>query len=358
MRAALGLARRGLGLVWPNPAVGCVIVRDGRVVGRGWTRPGGRPHAETVALDAAGAEARGGTAYVTLEPCAHTGVTPPCAAALAAAGVARVVAPIADPDPRVNGRGFAALRAAGIEVSTGCLAADAAALNGGFLMRITRGRPRLTLKLATSIDGRIATAAGESKWITGPAARREVHLMRAKSDAVLIGAGTARADDPRLDVRDIGLGDARPVRVVATGGLDLPRNGHLGSSATAAPLWLCHRVVADAANRQAWTDRGATLIEVPSLPDGQLDLTALLQRLGGRGLTRVLCEGGGRLAAGLLNADLVDEVVTFTAGVALGAGAVAAVGAMDVGALALSPRFRLISQAEVDGDVRTRWIRT
>ncbi len=357
MRVALGLARRGLGRVWPNPAVGCVIVRDGRVVGRGWTQPGGRPHAERMALDAAGAEARGATAYVTLEPCAHVGRAGPCAPALAGAGLARVVVPIQDPDPRVNGQGFGTLRAAGVAVDTGCLADEAAALNAGFLSRITRGRPLLTLKLATSIDGRIATGAGESKWITGPGARREVHLMRARSDAVLVGAGTARTDDPRLDVREIGLEAVKPVRVVVTGALALPRGGHLGQSARQTPLWLCHHSEAEERRREAWTDCGAELIEVPFQSDGQLDLSAMFQRLGARGLTRVLCEGGGRLSGALLDADLVDELVTYTAGMALGADAVAAVGSMQVTALALAPRFRLVDVGRVGGDVRARWIR-
>ncbi|MBP7241770.1 MAG: bifunctional diaminohydroxyphosphoribosylaminopyrimidine deaminase/5-amino-6-(5-phosphoribosylamino)uracil reductase RibD [Amaricoccus sp.] len=357
MRTALGLARRGLGQVWPNPAVGCVIVADGTVAGRGWTQPGGSPHAETMALAAAGPRARGATAYVTLEPCAHVGRTPACAAELAAAGIARVVASIEDPDPRVKGKGFAMLRDAGVEVATGCLADEAAALNAGFLGRIELGRPRLTLKLATSIDGRIATGDGESRWITGPLARREVHLMRATSDAILIGAGTARADDPRLDVRNLGLATRRPVRVVVSGSLTLPREGHLGRSAGEAPLWLAHHAEADPARRQAWVERGATLVEIPFQPDGELDLGALLLRLGERGLTRVLCEGGGRLAGALLAADLVDEIVAFTAGMALGAEAVAAVGAMEVTALALAPRFRLADLKRVGGDVRARWER-
>jgi diaminohydroxyphosphoribosylaminopyrimidine deaminase/5-amino-6-(5-phosphoribosylamino)uracil reductase len=357
MRAALGLARRNLGRVWPNPAVGCVIVAEGRVVGRGWTQPGGRPHAEAVALAEAGAQARGATAYVTLEPCAHVGLTPPCADALVAAGIARVVVAISDPDPRVDGRGLGALRDAGVETALGVLAEEAAALNAGFLSRVARGRPRLTLKLATSLDGRIATGTGESRWITGPEARREVHLMRARADAVLVGAGTARTDDPRLDVRDIGLSDAQPVRVVVTGALSLPRNGHLGQSARQTPLWLCHHAEAEDARRRAWTEAGAVLIEVPFQEDGQLDLSALFQALGERGLTRVLCEGGGRLAGALLAADLVDEVVTYTAGLALGDEAVAAVGSMEIGTLALAPRFRLLSQRAVGGDVRAEWTR-
>lgn len=357
MRTAIGLARRGLGQVWPNPAVGCVIVADGVVAGRGWTQPGGRPHAETMALAAAGPRARGATAYVTLEPCAHVGRTPACAAELVAAGVARVVATIDDPDPRVDGKGYAMLRDAGVEVTTGCLADEAAALNAGFLSRIALGRPRLTLKLATSLDGRIATGDGESRWITGPLARRDVHLMRATSDAILIGAGTARADDPRLDVRNIGLAARQPVRIVVSGSLGLSRDSHLARSAGEAPLWLAHHVEADPARRAAWSERGATLVEIPFQPDGQLDLGVLFQRLGDQGLTRVLCEGGGRLAGALLAADLVDEVVAYVAGMALGGDAIASVGPMEVAVLALAPRFRLADLRRVGGDLKTRWER-
>ncbi len=318
MRAALGLARRGLGRVWPNPAVGCILVREGRVVGRGRTGDGGRPHAEAAALAEAGAQARGATAYVTLEPCAHTGQTPPCTAALIAAGVARVIVAIEDPDPRVNGRGVEALREAGLAVEVGCLATEAVALNRGFLRRMSTGRPMLTLKLAASIDGRIATGTGESRWITGPRARSEVHLMRAQADAVLIGAGTVRSDDPRLDVRGLGITDSNPVRVVVSGALSLPRDGHLAQTAGTVPLWLCHDSEADAARRKVWSDLGAELIEIPYQADGQLDLSAMMQRLGDRGLTRVLCEGGARLAAALIHADLVDEVVCYTAGAGAG----------------------------------------
>jgi diaminohydroxyphosphoribosylaminopyrimidine deaminase/5-amino-6-(5-phosphoribosylamino)uracil reductase len=358
MRAALGLARRGLGRVWPNPAVGCLIVADSRVVGRGWTQPGGRPHAETEALAQAGERARGATAYVTLEPCAHTGRTPPCTEALVAAGIARVVVALRDPDPRVDGRGLAALAAAGIAVDVGCLAEAAATLNRGFITRITQGRPALSLKLAASLDGRIATGSGESRWITGARARAEVHLARAQSDAVLVGAGTARSDDPRLDVRGLGIEDADPVRVVVTGALALPRSGHLGQSARSVPLWLCHHAEAEDARRTAWQEQGAELLEIPFQPDGQLDLAAMMQRLGARGLTRVMCEGGGRLAAALLAADLVDEVTMYTAGLALGDQAVAAVGPLEIEALQLAPRFRLIDTARIGPDVRSRWERS
>src|SRR5512134_1017521 len=222
MGVALTLARRGLGNTWPNPSVGCVLVRDGRVVGRGWTQPGGRPHAETEALRRAGDLARGATAYVTLEPCSHHGRTPPCCNALIAAGVARVVCAMRDPDPRVDGRGFARLREAGIEVVEGLLEAEAQALNAGFARRIREGRPFVTLKLATTLDGRIATARGESRWITGPEARREAHALRARHDAILVGSGTAVSDDPDLSCRLPGAAPVKSLRVIADARLRTP----------------------------------------------------------------------------------------------------------------------------------------
>ncbi len=358
MRAALGLARRGLGRVWPNPSVGCVVVSPaGVVLGRGVTGASGRPHAETLALAQAGAEARGATAYITLEPCAHVGRTPPCAEALIAAGIARAVVSIADPDARVNGAGIARLRAAGVAVETGALAAEASDLAAGFLTRVRTGRPRLTLKLATTLDGRIATAAGESRWITGPAARRAVHLMRAQADAVLIGAGTARADDPALTVRDLGLAAANPVRIVVSGALSVARGSRLGRSATEAPLWLCHHGEAEADRIAAWREIGAETLEIPFDADGQLDLGAMFRLFGARGLTRVLCEGGGRLAAALIGADLVDEIVAFTAGRALGDEGTPAIGGLGIAALDSAPHYRLVETSAVGGDIRSRWER-
>lgn len=361
MRTALGLARRGLGRVWPNPAVGCVIVasRDGgdEVVGRGRTADGGRPHAEAAALAEAGERARGATVYVTLEPCVRAGRAGACTEALVAAGVGRVVVAIEDPDPRVSGAGIAALAAAGIDVEVGCLAAEAAALNRGFLRRVTTGRPMMTLKLAASLDGRIATGTGESRWITGPRARSEVHLLRAQADAILVGAGTVRSDNPRLNVRSLGIEDRNPVRVVVSGALSLPRDGHLAATARDAPLWLCHDEEAEEGRRNAWQELGAELIEIPYQADGQLDLSAMMQRLGDRGLTRVLCEGGGRLAAALIEDDLVDEIVCYTAGLALGASAVPAIGDLEITALQLAPRFSLLGVASVGPDMRSHWQR-
>ncbi|MBX6375722.1 MAG: bifunctional diaminohydroxyphosphoribosylaminopyrimidine deaminase/5-amino-6-(5-phosphoribosylamino)uracil reductase RibD, partial [Acetobacteraceae bacterium] len=242
MRAALALARRGLGNAWPNPAVGCVLVRDGRVVGRGWTQPGGRPHAETEALRRAGPEgARGATAYVTLEPCSHHGRTPPCCDALIAAGVARVVVALQDPDSRVNGRGIARLRAAGIAVETGLCEAEARAINAGFIRRIHLGLPLVTLKLATTLDGRIATATGESRWITGPEARREAHALRARHDAVLVGSGTVLADDPDLTCRLPGMAKTPVLRVVADSRLRTPPAARLVATARQVPTWIVTR---------------------------------------------------------------------------------------------------------------------
>lgn len=354
MRLALGLAGRGLGNVWPNPAVGCVIVQGGRIVGRGWTQPGGRPHAERRALDQAGAAARGATAYVTLEPCAHHGKTPPCAEALSAAGIARVVSALEDPDPRVSGRGHAMLRAAGIAVETGVLAAEARAAQAGFLSRIERGRPWLALKLGASFDGRIALANGESQWITGPQARAQVQALRARFDAVLVGGGTARADDPLLTVRDFTPLRA-PVRVVASRRLDLPRR-RLAGSVGQAPLWLLHGPEAPPEARAFWAGLGAELIEVPG-HDAGLDPAALLAALGARGLTRVFCEGGGQFAASLMAAGLVDELIGFTAGVVLGGDARPGIGDLGLTRLAEAPRYRLDSLQPVGPDLLGRWLR-
>ncbi len=355
MALALSLGRRGQGTCWPNPAVGCVIVAEGRVVGRGWTRPGGRPHAETEALTRAGPAARGATAYVTLEPCAHHGQTPPCAEALIAAGIARVVAPIEDSDPRVEGQGFARLRAAGVAVTTGVLSDRAMRDHAGFFLRTEQGRPLVTLKLAGSFDGRIATASGHSQWITGPLARRAVHAMRARHDAVLVGAGTARADDPALTVRDLGI-TRQPVRVVASRRLDLPLLGQLARSAAQTPLWLCCGHDAQPEQRAAWEGLGARLLPC-AVRHGQLDPTDILRQLGGAGLTRLFCEGGSALAASLLGADLVDELVGFTAGLTIGAEGLPSIGALGLDRLASAPRFTLSEYRRIGPDILHRWSR-
>jgi diaminohydroxyphosphoribosylaminopyrimidine deaminase/5-amino-6-(5-phosphoribosylamino)uracil reductase len=331
-----------------------VIVNAGRIVGRGWTQPGGRPHAETQALAQAGEAARAATAYVTLEPCAHHGKTPPCAQALVQAGVSRVVCALGDPDPRVDGGGFATLRAAGIIVETGLMAPAARTDHAGFLLRITENRPFLTLKIATTLDGRIATANGDSQWITGPQARRAVHAMRARHDAVLVGAGTARADDPGLTVR--GLGVARqPVRVVISGALDLPLTGQLARTARDVPVWLIHGPQADPARIEAWQALGATCLSVEAGAEGRPDPRAALAALAGQGLTRVLCEGGGALAASLLQAGCVDRLVLFAGGALIGADGRAALGPLGLTRLAQAPRMVLEHSQPIGPDLLHIW---
>ncbi|WP_172331214.1 bifunctional diaminohydroxyphosphoribosylaminopyrimidine deaminase/5-amino-6-(5-phosphoribosylamino)uracil reductase RibD [Mangrovicoccus sp. HB161399] len=356
MALALSLGARGLGRVWPRPSVGCVIVKDGRIIGRGWTQGQSGPHGEAMALAQAGEAARGATAYVTLEPCAHHGRTPPCSEALVRAGVARVVSALEDPDPRVAGKGHAILRAAGIAVDTGLMAAEALASHEGFLKRIGQGRPMLTLKLATSFDGRIATASGESQWITGPEARRLVHLQRATHDAVLIGGGTARDDDPSLTVRGLGIAE-QPVRVALSRRLDLPLDGTLARTARDIPVWLVHGPDAPEARREAFAATGAVLIEAALGEGRQLGPAAVMEALGGAGLTRVYCEGGGMLAASFLQAGLADRLIGFTAGLALGAEGRPSLGAMELAHLADAPRFDLIESRPVGPDVMHLWRR-
>jgi diaminohydroxyphosphoribosylaminopyrimidine deaminase/5-amino-6-(5-phosphoribosylamino)uracil reductase len=353
MQAALGLARRGLGNVWPNPAVGCVIVKDGRVIGRGWTQPGGRPHAETEALARAGAAAKGATAYVSLEPCAHHGKTPPCAEALFAAGLTRVVVALQDPDARVAGAGIARLRQAGIAVETGIREPEAAELNAGFLKRVGIGTPLVTLKLATSLDGRIATASGESRWITGPAARERAHLLRATNDAILVGTDTVIADDPELTCRLPGLAGRSPVRVVLDRRLRIPPTATVFDAPAASPVWVVTSATTDQARKTALRDGGIEIIEIEAGgPDG-LDLPAVLAALGGRGLTRLLVEGGGRLAAALLRQRLIDRLVWFHAPVLIGGDGVPAVAPLGFAALAEAPQFEPLACETLGKDVTT-----
>jgi diaminohydroxyphosphoribosylaminopyrimidine deaminase/5-amino-6-(5-phosphoribosylamino)uracil reductase len=351
MRAALALARRGLGRTWPNPSVGCVLVNDGRVVGRGWTQPGGRPHGETEALERAGAAARGATAYVSLEPCCHWGRTPPCTDALIAAGVRRVVIAIEDPDARVAGAGIARLRAAGIAVELGLCAAEAEEINAGFLMRVRRGRPLVTLKLAASLDGRIATGAGESQWITSPPARDRTHALRAVHDAIMVGVATVIADDPQLTCRLPGLGARSPVRVVLDSHSRIPPAARLVAGAHSPPSWVVTLTTAPVERQAALRDRGVEVIAVGADGDGRIDLAAALRALGERGLTRLLVEGGGRLAAALLRAGLVDRLVWVHAPLVIGGDGIPAVAALGLAALADAPGFARRSSDVVGADL-------
>lgn len=350
MGIALGLARRGHGNVWPNPSVGCVVVRDGIVVGRGWTQPGGRPHAETEALARAGSASRGATAYVTLEPCAHHGRTPPCADAFVSAGVARVVVALQDPDPRVDGGGIARLRAAGIEVETGVCADQAAEVAAGFLLRIGAGRPQVTVKLATTLDGRIATGSGESRWITGEVARALGHGLRARCDAILVGAATAALDDPDLTCRLPGLESRSPVRVVVDGATPLPPTHKLVAGARDLPTIVLVAAGADAERRKAYTGAGAEIEEVPRGSDGRTDLAAALQALGARGITRLLVEGGGRTIASLMREDLVDRLVWFRAPRVIGGDGTPGIAELGLDSLDAAPEFVKLSARSAGED--------
>lgn len=353
MAHALSLGQRGLGRTWPNPAVGCVIVQGNLIVGRGWTQPGGRPHAEVMALAQAGQGARGATAYVTLEPCAHHGKTGPCVDALIAAGITRVVTALTDPDPRVSGKGHASLRAAGIAVTENILSDKARAANAGFLKRVTKGLPLITLKLGLTLDGRIATATGQSRWITSPQSRRAVHALRLNHDAVLVGAGTARTDNPDLTVRDLGA-THQPIRIVLDARLSHDPQSRLGQTAKQSPVWLCHTDHAPEDARKAWQHTGATLIHCAA-NGPHINLTDAMQRLATLGLTRILCEGGATLAAALINEGLVDDLITFTAGKLIGASGSPALGQLPDAPLKDLPTLSLIESRLIGPDTMTYW---
>ncbi len=367
MSVALRLARRGLGNVWPNPAVGCVLLRhdtDGpQVIGRGWTQPGGRPHAETEALrraeEAYGADAaRGAIAFVSLEPCDHTGKTPPCSQALLDAGVGRVVVACEDPDKRVAGAGLRRLRDAGVDVVAGVCEPEARELNAGFFMRCIEGRPLVTLKCATTLDGKIAAHGGQSKWITGEAARARGHLMRAQNDAIAVGIGTALADDPDLTCRLWGLEDRSPVRVVIDSRLRLPLTSRLVATSVDRPTWLITRGDNEGDRLGAYRDAGVETIEVAPDADGRVDLAAGLSALAGRGITRLLVEGGAELSAQLVAADLVDRLAWFRAPSLLGGDGISAISALGLDAPGEAPRFEMAARIPLGQDMLETYVRT
>src|SRR6204780_2658306 len=303
MQLALTLGRRGEGRPWPNPAVGAVVVKDGVIVGRGWTQPGGRPHAEPEALARAGEAARGATLYVTLEPCSHVGKSPPCADAIIAADIARVVSAIEDPNPEVAGQGHARLRAAGITVDIGLGATEAARDHAGHFRRIRDKRPHVILKLAVSSDDKIGASGRKPVAISGEAARARVHLLRAQCDAILVGIGTVRTDDPLLTCRLPGMEARSPVRVVLHRSLRIPGAGRLGDSARNTPLWVVTSNLAEAPAAAMLGAAGAQVIRVTSTPTG-LDLPSALRALAERGITRLLVEGGARVASSFVAAGL------------------------------------------------------
>jgi diaminohydroxyphosphoribosylaminopyrimidine deaminase / 5-amino-6-(5-phosphoribosylamino)uracil reductase len=351
MQLALTLGRRGQGRTWPNPAVGAVVVKDGIFVGRGWTQPGGRPHAEPEALQRAGDAARGATLYVTLEPCSHVGKSPPCADAVIAAGIARVVSAIEDPNPEVAGQGHAKLRAAGIAVDIGLEAADAARDHAGHFRRVRDHRPHVILKLAVSVDDKIGAAGGKQVAITGETARTRVHLLRAQCDAILVGIGTVLADDPQLTCRLPGMEARSPVRVVLDPSLRIPGDSRLVRSARETPLWVVTSETAEAAAAMRLGAAGAQIIRLA--PTAALDLDAVLRALSKRGITRVLVEGGSRIAASFVAAGLVDAFWLLRGPGALGTEGVAALDALPLSALTESPTFERRVSEILDKDTLT-----
>lgn len=351
MQLALALGRRGQGRTWPNPAVGAVVVKDGVILGRGWTQPGGRPHAEPVALQRAGEAARGATLYVTLEPCSHHGKSPPCADAIIAAGIARVVSAIEDPNPQVAGQGHARLRDAGIQVDVGLCRNEAARAHAGHFLRVREQRPYVMLKLAVSADGKIAAAGNKPVQITGEAANARVHLLRAQNDAILIGIGTAMADDPMLTCRLPGMERRSPVRVVLDRALRLSGNSRLVHSARTTPLWLIASETAEAAAATKLGAAGAHVFHLPT-QDHQpgLDLKAVLHTLSAQGITRLLVEGGAKVASSFLSAGLVDEFWLFQGAKNIGNDGLAALEGQDLKTAVASGW--LADETEMFGDDR------
>ena len=345
MELALALGRRGLGRTWPNPSVGAVLVRrhaeGARIVGRGWTQPGGRPHAETQALQRAGGAARGSTLYVTLEPCSHHGQTPPCADALIAAGIAEVVSALEDPNPQVAGEGHRRLAAAGIAVKVGIGAATACRDHAGHIWRMRAGRPHVTLKLAVSADGKAGLADRRPAAISGEQARARVHLMRAMHDAVLTGIGTVLADDPLLTCRLPGMADRSPVRIVLDSSLRIRLDTRLVATARETPVWILASEAAAPDRVQALRARGVEVLQA-RLRNGKLDLEGALKQISGRGITRVMVEGGPILAAAMLEADLVDAAALVHCRRVIGPDGIDALEGLPLAALTRSPRLELI----------------
>ena len=336
MCAALALARRGEGRTCPNPAVGCVIVRNGCLMGRGWTRPGGRPHAETVALNDAGGTAAGATAYVTLEPCSHHGKTPPCADALISAGISRVVVAITDPDDRVSGQGIERLKAAGIAVTTGVLGDEVASFYAAYIRHRLTGLPLVTIKLATSLDGRIALADGTSQWITSAVSRARVHLMRSRTDAIMTSAATVLADNPTLNCRLPGVEGCQPLRVVVSTGLALDPSGNLRQSLDQGPVLHLH------SDDLAPTD-GIEQIRVAAAGNGKPDLSAVMRALGERGITSVMVEAGGRFAASLIREGLVQRLVWMRSAMLIGHDGLPAIADLGLEKLAEGHDFKRVA---------------
>jgi len=355
MELALTLGRRGQGRTWPNPAVGAVVVKDGVIIGRGWTQAGGRPHAEPEALQRAGEAARGATLYVTLEPCSHTGKSPPCADAIIAAGIARVMSAIEDPNPEVAGQGHARLRAAGITVDIGLCATEAAHDHAGHFRRIRDKRPYVILKLAVSSDDKIGAAGRKPVAVSGEAARARVQLLRAHCDAILVGIGTVRADDPILTCRLPGMEARSPVRVVLDRALRIPGTSRLVHSARETPLWVMTSELAEAPAATKLGAAGAHVMRVATTttPPPGLALPAVLQALAEQGITRLLVEGGARVASSFVAAGLVDEAWLLRGPDPIGADGVPALEALPLTSITQSPGFRVRASESLQNDTLT-----
>jgi diaminohydroxyphosphoribosylaminopyrimidine deaminase/5-amino-6-(5-phosphoribosylamino)uracil reductase len=350
MQLALALGRRGLGRTWPNPAVGAVVVKDGVILGRGWTQPGGRPHAETEALKRAGKAARGATLYATLEPCSHQGKTPPCVDAIIRAGIARVVSALDDPNPEVAGQGYAKLRERGIAVETGLCADEAAQAHAGHLRRMREGRPQVLLKLAVSIDGKAGLAGRKPTAITGQEARARVHLMRAETDAILVGVGTVLSDDPHLTCRLPGMQERSPVRVILDAKLRAPLSTSVVSTAREVPTWAFGATGASPVAEDILKSKGVEVFRAEA-KDGSLDLAQVLKTLAERGITRLMVEGGPKVAAAFVAADLVDDVALFRSQNAIGPDGIDVLEGLPLTALTQSSKLKAVSSEAIGADI-------
>lgn len=356
MTVALTLGRRGLGNTWPNPAVGAVVVKDGKILGRGWTQPGGRPHAETVALKNAGKAAKGATLYVTLEPCSHEGKTPPCADAVIRAGIVRVVSAMQDPNPEVAGQGHERLRARGVTVEVGIGAEQAAETHIGHITRMRQGRPYVTLKLALSSDGKVAAAGYRPVEITGEAAHEQVFLLRAKSDAILVGLGTVMADNPSLTCRLPGMRERSPVRIVLDTQLRVPLAMNVVATARETPTWIFGGQKASPMAEKILKEKGVEVFRVAT-KQGRLDLQQVLKTLAERGITRLLVEGGPTVAASFVASDFVDAALVFRSPIKIGADGIDPLQGQPLQALTNSPRLRGLGSETVGVDILEKFER-
>lgn len=365
MDIALSLSKRGLGNVSPNPAVGCVIIKDGKVISTGRTQPGGRPHAEIVALNAAGENAKGATAYVTLEPCSHYGKTPPCAEAIIKAGIKKCVISMIDPDPRVSGRGVKMMQDAGIEVISGCREEEARIINRGFLLHTMENRPLVTLKIASTLDGKIATSTGESKWITSALSRQKVQMLRASHDAILVGSSTVKADNPSFMCRLSGLETSSPTRFILLSKTDYKigkddaekfLSNDIFNTDDKTGLFPSTYIIAnndcgDCHLFDIADTRNIEIIKCEQSEKGQANISSVLTSIANKRITRLLVEGGSKLATSLITTNLTDEVHWFYAPKIIGNEGIAAINDTALQKLSDATKFKIISSEIIDDDV-------